>query len=1031
MRRCYALLTVATGNTKGLLQLPVLTVETWATEQSMDNDADTFSVDLGNVNGTLLPLLNRDAEVRVALFLDNLKSAPQQIFAGIADDVVLTEDQTLSIEGRDVPTALAVDTDAFPGWFNKFMPKQWIEKRALAVGISTTRIPKMSMIDRLGTDGSETEWALWYRVARMKGMYMWSDNLGRLIIDHLGYDLKPSYFFGHRPARDTKNDWLPIEPPLTYTSTKQSRKYKAIVFGEDAKAAQAGTAKKPKKTGFGIISTQVDPTIGSWKKKSLTIITSTTAKNQADLDKEAKEEIFESIVGAQEIQVVIRDTGDLIAQNMMARVNLPEYGLSNKLYFVVGVSRAAGPDGMTQKVRLREQNFALSERVPDQPAIASQTTAISRNQASVAAAIGGLGVPWASSFTRAANDYGVANGWDFAVFLGAMLAICQDETGFTNERQIFPGAINHKTWYKKPDGSDQLGIKAATPEHPTPTNAPNTTAAEVLIWQKTFANSGGNSLNPNTPDEAGVGPMQLTSVGDGTVRSPGKLLADNFGWNGVPRQNEYDGGRWNPDSNIRAAGALLAAKLKEVNADPTQADTIWAGVEAYNGGPDKAAYVARVKAIYNQNFAPTAPSSVADAVGSVQSLLPGSTAVLSTAPDGTALPALPANTPPEVRKAIAFCEARLGDPYEWGGDGPDYDCSGLVTAALNSGAQYLRNELGSPGGGVQSQRETTVTLWTKGRFQDIPKDKLRPGDLVFFDGDPPNHVGMYIGGGMMIDDPETGDVVHIVSLSGTWYTEHYVGARRVANWPTEAPQSTSSSPSGGNLFAPPSTPGGAAKKVMIQAGHVIPAGQSDEPYGHSGETGASGEQEFATSIRDKVLAHMSSDPRFNGVSGTAWDASAGATSSASDDINWTGDMFISIHYSVGSAGSGFLFGYTRGTEDGHTAALSAASAKLSDSIAVEIAKIPGSPARYTDNTMFGEEPGDPTGASGWGYYAWGSILRADPINQVDHTPGTPARIIFENGFADDAYYLTNDRDAIARAIYRGICSYYGFTPTGA
>ena len=44
---------------------------------------------------------------------------------------------------------------------------------------------------------------------------------------------------------------------------------------------------------------------------------------------------------------------------------------------------------------------------------------------------------------------------------------------------------------------------------------------------------------------------------------------------------------------------------------------------------------------------------------------------------------------------------------------------------------------------------------------------LLPGDLVFY-GTPKDvyHVGIYIGGGQMIDAPETGEDVHIQTIYG-------------------------------------------------------------------------------------------------------------------------------------------------------------------------------------------------------------------------------------------------------------------------
>ena len=60
----------------------------------------------------------------------------------------------------------------------------------------------------------------------------------------------------------------------------------------------------------------------------------------------------------------------------------------------------------------------------------------------------------------------------------------------------------------------------------------------------------------------------------------------------------------------------------------------------------------------------------------------------------------------------------------------------------------------------------------------VSQDQLEAGDLVFFDS--LGHVGIYIGGGNFIHAPHTGDVVKISSLSESWYTENYVGARRIS-----------------------------------------------------------------------------------------------------------------------------------------------------------------------------------------------------------------------------------------------------------
>jgi cell wall-associated NlpC family hydrolase len=62
-----------------------------------------------------------------------------------------------------------------------------------------------------------------------------------------------------------------------------------------------------------------------------------------------------------------------------------------------------------------------------------------------------------------------------------------------------------------------------------------------------------------------------------------------------------------------------------------------------------------------------------------------------------------------------------------------------------------------------------------GMGSPVAKADLQPGDLVFFDG--LDHVGIYIGGGMMVHAPQTGDVVKITPISD--FGSRYVGARRI------------------------------------------------------------------------------------------------------------------------------------------------------------------------------------------------------------------------------------------------------------
>lgn len=106
-----------------------------------------------------------------------------------------------------------------------------------------------------------------------------------------------------------------------------------------------------------------------------------------------------------------------------------------------------------------------------------------------------------------------------------------------------------------------------------------------------------------------------------------------------------------------------------------------------------------------------------------------------------------------VSAVIAYACAQLGDPYRWGASGPgSFDCSGLSLMAWKQAGVSLPHNAA-----MQARYGTAVGL-----------DELRPGDLVFFHS-PIGHDGIYLGGGLMIHAPRTGDTVKIAPMrySGT------------------------------------------------------------------------------------------------------------------------------------------------------------------------------------------------------------------------------------------------------------------------
>jgi cell wall-associated NlpC family hydrolase len=113
-----------------------------------------------------------------------------------------------------------------------------------------------------------------------------------------------------------------------------------------------------------------------------------------------------------------------------------------------------------------------------------------------------------------------------------------------------------------------------------------------------------------------------------------------------------------------------------------------------------------------------------------------------------------------ARIVLKWAYSKLGTPYQYGGTGPRYDCSGFVMVAWQQAGVSLPRV-------VPDQHAATHA---------VARANLEPGDLVFFDHD--GHVGIYVGGGKFIHSPHTGDHVKISSLSESYYSSAYYGAGR-------------------------------------------------------------------------------------------------------------------------------------------------------------------------------------------------------------------------------------------------------------
>ncbi len=149
----------------------------------------------------------------------------------------------------------------------------------------------------------------------------------------------------------------------------------------------------------------------------------------------------------------------------------------------------------------------------------------------------------------------------------------------------------------------------------------------------------------------------------------------------------------------------------------------------------------------------------------------------SPAAPGASPPDAPPAGPASVRSGRASLDgyalvgtalALRGAPYRNGGSDPNgFDCSGFTKFVFG---QY----------GVSLPRAVR-DQFRSGKL--VKPDDLAPGDLVFFATTEPgaSHVAIAIGGDEFIHAPSSKGVVRVEHLSAAYWSQRFVGVRRVAN----------------------------------------------------------------------------------------------------------------------------------------------------------------------------------------------------------------------------------------------------------
>jgi cell wall-associated NlpC family hydrolase len=200
--------------------------------------------------------------------------------------------------------------------------------------------------------------------------------------------------------------------------------------------------------------------------------------------------------------------------------------------------------------------------------------------------------------------------------------------------------------------------------------------------------------------------------------------------------------------------AVLAAKAR--------AELAARQAEAQRVAEEQAkAAAAAARAAQEKEAAPPPATTTAPTATAADPPPATTTAATTTTTTATTTTAVPPPATGGHPAAASVAMRYLGIKYAWGGASPStgFDCSGLT--------MYVFAQLG-----VSLPHYAAAQF---GMGSPVAKADLQPGDLVFFDG--LDHVGIYIGGGMMVHAPQTGDVVKITPISD--FGSRYVGARRI------------------------------------------------------------------------------------------------------------------------------------------------------------------------------------------------------------------------------------------------------------
>lgn len=144
----------------------------------------------------------------------------------------------------------------------------------------------------------------------------------------------------------------------------------------------------------------------------------------------------------------------------------------------------------------------------------------------------------------------------------------------------------------------------------------------------------------------------------------------------------------------------------------------------------------------------------------------GPTARIPQAADMAPLPLGSRLSEAQAQQVTLAALGLVGTPYRYGGNTPEggFDCSGLIGYVFRTQAALV-------------PPRTVAALDSWGQPVDLAQ--LRTGDLVLFgNGGPPSHAGIYVGEGRFVHAPSSGGRVRLERLDARHWARQRISGRR-------------------------------------------------------------------------------------------------------------------------------------------------------------------------------------------------------------------------------------------------------------